>query len=222
MSQLTKQEVTEIAIENQARAVVYEFLSSLFAKELDESFIKKLTTVQGREFLSSLALEPTLTVSINTIANKLMTLNTEQARLELAADFCGLFLIDGKACASPYAGQYIKDDLSKIDTGPNIKKSDRALVFGELHQLMMTYLEKSNIQISSDFPEPADHIAVILAYLAHLSLHASHVNQVNFINVYVLSWLNDFTKQVKLHDQSGFYNAVAELTLQWVKLDIKQ
>ena len=222
MSQLTKQEVTEIAIENQARAVIYEFLSSLFAKELDESLINQLASVQGREFLSSVALELTLAASINTIVNKLMALNTEQARLELAADFCGLFLIDSKTCASPYAGQYIKDDLSKVDTGENIKKSDRALVFGELHQLMMTYLEKSNIQISSDFPEPADHIAVILAYLAHLSLHASHVNQVNFINVYVLSWLGDFTEQVKLHDPSGFYTAVAELTLQWVTLDIEQ
>jgi TorA-specific chaperone len=226
MSQLkqeTAQDTNQERVnENQARAMVYNFLSSLFAKEVTNKRVTQLTSVQGDNFLKSLAIEPSLAPYIEVIIAKLAQLNSEESLLELAADFCGLFLVDGKSSASPYAGQYLGNEQSKADNGVlNVKKkTDKIHLFGESHQLMSEFLTNSNMQIHSDFPEPADHLAVMLAYLAHLSLYASVENQLNFINTYLMTWLNDFTQQVKKHDANGFYSAVAEFTLEWVKLEI--
>jgi len=209
--------------DNQARAVVYNFLSSLFAKEVTADLVAQLTSEQGQSFLDSLALEPSLSASVNEMNAKLGTLNNEESLLELAADFCGLFLVDGKTSVSPYAGQY----LSAEPSSPAIKelegkrKKDKIQIFGELHQQMTEFLTDNKLQIHSDFPEPGDHIAVILAYTAHLCVSAEHKEQLQFINCYLITWLSDFTSQVNKHDHGLFYSAVANLTLQWLQIDYK-
>ncbi len=201
--------------ENQARAIVYDFLSSLFAKEVTADLVAQLTSTQGQSFLNSLALEPSLSTSINEINAKLATLNSEEALLELAADFCGLFLVDGRASVSPYAGQYLSADKKSK------KKSDRPQIFGELHQKMTAFLTDNKLQIHSDFPEPGDHLAVILAYVAHLCITVEPKEQLAFIDSYLMTWLGDFTEQVKKHDNDNFYSAVANLTLQWLTIDME-
>lgn len=153
-----------------------------------------------------------------------MQLDSEESLLELAADFCGLFLVDGRTSVSPYAGQYIANELSSSlsngDTISGKKKADKIQIFGELHQQMTEFLTNSNMQIHSDFPEPADHLAVMLAYLGHLCLSTSVDNQISFIETYLMTWLANFTQQVKKHDAGTFYAAVAELTLEWIKLEL--
>ncbi len=238
-----KQEVTEITkvakvteeetAENQARAMVYSFLSSLFAKEVSAEQVAQLNSTQGQNFLASLAQEQSLAPHINIIRKKVEQLSDETLILELAADFCGLFLMDGKTCVSPYAGQYLinqgNNNQGNISQGNisqgNISQSktqgkkDKLPLFGELHQLMTEFLTNSNMQIHKDFPEPADHIAVILAYLAHISLTASTESQLSFIEHYLMPWFDAFSLQVIKHDPDCFYSAVTELTLAWLKLE---
>lgn len=216
----------ELSEDNQARAVVYNFLSSLFAKEVTTDLVTQLTSAQGQSFLNSLALEPSLTAPINEInakLTKLAELNSKESLLELAADFCGLFLVDGRSCASPYAGQYSSACPSdEIISGAGGKrKKDKIQIFGELHQQMTEFLSESKLQVHSDFPEPSDHIAVILAYVAHLCITSDHKEQLNFINSYLMTWLSDFTQQVNKHDHGLFYSAVANLTLQWLKIEVE-
>lgn len=224
MKQQTHDMTQEIAAENQARAIVYNFLSSLFAKEVNKDLVAQLISQEGQRFLSSLSLEDKLAAPINEINTKLAQLDSEESLLELAADFCGLFLVDGRTSVSPYAGQYIANELnSNLSNGDTIsgkKKADKIQLFGELHQQMTEFLTNSNIQIHSDFPEPADHLAVMLAYLGHLCLSTSIDKKINFIEKYLMTWLANFTQQVKEHDTGRFYAAVAELTLEWVKLEL--
>jgi len=218
-----EQELSEaLSEDNQARAIVYNFLSSLFAKEVTSELVTQLTSAQGKSFLNSLALEPSLTASVDEINAKLATLNSEESLLELAADFCGLFLVDGRTCASPYAGQYLTACPSDAIKGLGGKrKKDQIQIFGELHQQMTEFLTDNKLQIHSDFPEPGDHIAVILAYVAHLCITAEHKEQLHFIKCYLITWLKDFTEQVNKHDHGLFYSAVTNLTLQWLKIDIE-
>ncbi len=201
---------TELTAENKARAVVYNFLSSLFAKEVNKDLVEQLSSEQGQSFLSSLALEPALAPCIKEINTKLAQLDSEESLLELAADFCGLFLVDGKTSVSPYAGQYLSKKQDK----------NKSQLFGELHQLMTEFLTNSKMQIHSDFPEPADHIAVILAYIAHLCVSTNDELQLKFIKIYLMSWISDFAQQVKKHDHGHFYCAVAGLTLHWLQTDV--
>jgi TorA-specific chaperone len=214
-AELTREDV---ASENQGRAIVYNFLSSLFAKELNKDLVAQLTSEQGQSFLNSLALEPTLAASIDKMKTKLTKLNSDESLLELAADFCGLFLVDGRTSVSPYAGQYLNTELSGIEHVK--KKSEKVQVFGEFHQQMTEFLNHSNVQVHSDFPEPGDHIAVILAYAAHLCLSASIENQLSFIETYLMTWISKFTQQVSKHDHDFFYSAVAELTLKWLEIEV--
>ncbi|KGJ88329.1 TorD-like chaperone [Colwellia psychrerythraea] len=145
MSQVNKEITQEISEEKAARAVVYNFLSSLFAKEVSSDLVSQLTSEQGQSFLNSLALEPSLSAPINEINTKLAALNAKESLLELAADFCGLFLVDGRASVSPYAGQYLGADK-------NVKrKSDRPQIFGELHQKMTEFLTDNKLQITATF-----------------------------------------------------------------------
>jgi TorA-specific chaperone len=222
--QKLNQEV-ELAEESQARAVVYNFLSSLFAKEVTSDLVTQLTSTQGQSFLNSLALEPSLSApisEINTKLIKLAELNSKESLLELAADFCGLFLVDGRTCASPYAGQYLTAFPSDAIKGLGGKrKKDQIQIFGELHQQMTAFLTESKLQVHSDFPEPGDHIAVILAYIAHLCVTVDHKEQLEFINSYLMTWLSDFTEQVNKHDHGLFYSDVANLTLQWLHIDVE-
>jgi len=221
MSQVNQETAQEISEEREARAVVYNFLSSLFAKEVTSDLVAQLTSTQGQSFLNSLALEPSLSASVNEINTKLASLNNEEALLELAADFCGLFLVDGRTSVSPYAGQYVSAKKSaepSVETGSRSKK-DKIQIFGELHQKMTEFLTDNKLQIHSDFPEPGDHIAVILAYIAHLCVTAEPKEQGHFIKCYLMTWLSDFTQQVNEHDHGLFYCYVADLTLAWLNVD---
>lgn len=221
MSQVNQETTQELSEEKEARAVVYNFLSSLFAKEVTSDLVAQLTSTQGQSFFNSLALEPSLTSSIDGIKAKFAKLNSEESLLELAADFCGLFLVDGRTSVSPYAGQYVSDKKSagqSVVTGSR-RKEDKIQIFGELHQQMTEFLTDNKLQVNSDFPEPGDHISVILAYIAHLCVTAGPKEQLNFIKCYLMTWLSDFTQQVNEHDHGLFYCFIADLTLEWLKVD---
>jgi len=221
--------MSQVSQESQARAIVYNFLSSLFAKEVTSDLVAQLTSDQGQSFLNSLALDPSLSASVNEINAKLGKLNSKELLLELAADFCGLFLVDGRTSVSPYAGQYLSAELggepsdklsnaARNESGSK-RKTNKTQFFGELHQQMTEFLTDNKLQIHSDFPEPGDHIAVILAYIAHLCVTSGSEQQLSFINSYLMTWLSDFTQQVNKHDHGLFYCFVADLTLEWLKVD---
>lgn len=226
VSQEPAQELSvDLSEEKQARAIVYNFLSSLFAKEVTKDLVAQLTSAQGKSFLNSLALEPSLSASVNEINAKLGSLNSKESLLELAADFCGLFLVDGRTSVSPYAGQYLEAEPSgeisnavSNEVGGKRKK-DKTQLFGELHQQITEFLTNNKLQIHRDFPEPGDHIAVILAYTADMCVTKESKEQLNFINSYLITWINDFTEQVNKHDNGLFYRAVADLTQQWLQIE---
>jgi TorA-specific chaperone len=223
MSQVNQSEAQETTSEptqeSQARAIVYNFLSSLFAKEVTSDLVTQLTSAPGQNFLNSLALEPSLSASVNEVNNYLAKVNSKESLLELAADFCGLFLVDGRTSVSPYAGQYLSAGRDSVQGVK--RKSEKTQIFGESHQKMSEFLTLSNMQVHSDFPEPSDHIAVILAYIAHLCLSTNADDQLEFIETYLMTWINEFTQQVNKHDQGRFYSAVANLTLKWLKMEIE-
>ncbi|WP_428775488.1 molecular chaperone TorD [Vibrio sp.] len=197
---------------NSARASFYRFLSDLFAREISTKRMEELTCSQARPFWQQLISEAELSADAGLLWDKLTAIETashdegERALLELAADFCGLFLVSGKGSVSPYAGSYLNDD------------SDMA-VFGEWHQQMLGFLQQAGLSVDSDFPEPADHLAVILAYQAELCLKAPSQAQLTFLEECILSWLPDFTDRIGECDQQGFYAALARLTQAFVRSD---
>ncbi len=198
---------------NQARSTIYQLLSSLFAKEIDHKTLHELTSTQAQAFWSQLAAEPSFKADVEVLVAELAKLNTDKALLELAADYCGLFLVGTKHSASPYASLYLTDKPAA--------KGDEPLLFGEQHQQMTQFLKQSQLQVQSEFPEPADHLAVILAYVAHINMHRSNQEQLEFISKNLANWLATFVAKVVKVDTGNFYIALAQLTLAWVNSDLE-
>ncbi len=201
----------EINPVDQVRSTIYQLLSSLFAKEVDHKTLHDLTSEQAQQFWAQLSSESEFKADVNTLVAELATLKTDKALLELAADYCGLFLVGTKHSASPYASLYLTDKPAK--------KGDEPLLFGEQHQQMTQFLKQSQLQVQSEFPEPADHLAVILAYVAHLCTHSTAAEQHDFIKANLANWLNNFVAKVTEVDTGNFYQALARLTYSWVKSD---
>ena len=198
---------------NQARSTIYQLLSSLFAKEIDHKTLHELTSTQAQAFWSQLAAEPSFKADVDVIVAEFAKLSSDKALLELAADYCGLFLVGTKHSASPYASLYLTDKP--------VAKGDEPLLFGEQHQQMTQFLKQSQLQVQSEFPEPADHLAVILAYVAHINMHSSNQEQLKFIRDNLANWLTTFVAKVAKVDTGNFYIALAQLTLAWVNSDLE-
>ncbi|QDF66409.1 molecular chaperone TorD [Shewanella sp. SNU WT4] len=202
MSQLASS-ISEL---DQVRALVYQLLSSLFARELDDVRLAELTQPQATAFWLQLAQDPVVKHDVQIIMEQLSQIHNERQLLELAADYCGLFLIGSKHAPTPYASHYLAN-------------TKEVLVFGEQHHLMCDFLKQSQLAVQSDFKEPADHLAVMLSYMGHLCTHASYEAQMAFIDNCLLSWLPAFCRQVEQQDAGQFYQALARITLYWVKSD---
>ncbi|WP_299002881.1 molecular chaperone TorD [uncultured Shewanella sp.] len=208
---MNKNEINN-AITNQARAMVYRFLSSLFAKEINRQHLKELLSEQAQAFLAQLATEPKFQHDVNILVSTLQTLDTHEAQLTLAADYCGLFLLGTKQSASPYASLYLDKAKQEQDDVP---------LFGQQHQQMLQFLKQAQLQVQTHFPEPADHLAVILAYCEHLCINQDIQAQFAFIDSYLNTWLQQFVTRVIKYDQGQFYSALARLTQSWILYDLK-
>ncbi|MDB2385837.1 molecular chaperone TorD [Shewanella sp.] len=202
---------------NQVRSRLYQLLSSLFAKEINHETLQELTSNQAQIFWAQLARDPEFEPYVNTLQTELSKLNDDSALLELAADYCGLFLVANQHSASPYASFY----LSQQSVATAEKNTDETLVFGPLHQQMTQFLKQSQLQVQSAFPEPADHFAVILAYVSHMSICSSNQEQQHFIRQHLLREFRRFTDKVAQVCPSPFYTTLAQLTLAWIQSDLQ-
>ncbi len=102
----------ELKILNEKRAEIYWWLSSLFFKELSEQDIARYHSAEVRTFLSGLADEQSLNREVKHLVEALNRLqNRQDAQLELAADFCDLFLKSDRDSALPYASVYTDKGL---------------------------------------------------------------------------------------------------------------
>lgn len=120
----------------------------------------------------------------------------DDARLELAADFCGLFLMTDKQAALPYASAYKQDEQ-------------------EIKRLLV----EAGMETSGNFNEPADHLAIYLELLSylHFSLGEGTVPARRIDSL--RQWLPEFAARCRQYDSFGFYAALSQLLLVLVECD---
>lgn len=201
---------------NEQRAEIYWWLSSLFVKELSEHELGQYHTSAIRTFLSGLAENTTLKPAINKLVDALNRLqDKEDAQLELAADFCDLFLKSNKGSALPYASIYI---------------GKSGLLNDEPARAMSDLMAAHHITVNDALNEPADHIAIELDFLGNLIIRSNELEQeahfeqaftqqCDFIEQHLLSWIPQFHLRCQRIDQFGFYGAASELLVAFIHLD---
>ena len=201
---------------NEQRAEIYWWMSSLLARELTAEDLEAYHGGEMLTFLSGLGMTPELKAPVEAFRGALNRLKTrEDARLELAADFCGLFLSTPKTGALPYASMYV---------------GESGLLNDKPAQDMSRLMEKFNIAQRKEFNEPADHIAVELDFMGNLIILANQQadedqaeavmqEQLEFINTKLMNWLPAFAAKCSERDQFGFYTAAISLLVAFCQLD---
>lgn len=201
---------------NERRAEIYWWLSSIFARELTEKELENYHNPEIRAFLSGLGENETLKPAVEKLIDALNRLQSrDDAQLELAADFCGLFLGSDKSGALPYASIYVGESGLLNDTPA---------------QEMAKLMESKGIAVQDGLNEPADHVAIELDFLGNMIIRSNelekleHIDkalleQKEFIETYLLNWLPKFSQQCIQHDPFGFYASVSELLVRFCKLD---
>ena len=197
------------------RAGLYGWFARLYAEEVSEPLYRSHFADGGFAPFTGLA-ELGLEAEVQRLDAAIIALRAEQLpRLELAADFAQLFLLDGKTSALPYASAYAGTDSASP-------------LFGAAEARMRDFLTASGLSIQADFREPADHLAVPLALMAELAgkdasaedFPAAAAAQAAFIRSAVLEWLPHFVARCQqTRPRFDVYPALAALLLGFVRAD---
>ena len=138
------------------RAGLYGWFSRLYAEEVSDEMFRSHFADGGFAPFAGLA-ELGLGAEVQRLDAAIAALRAEALpRLELAADFAQLFLLDGKTSALPYASAY----EGKEAASP---------LYGAAEARMRDFLAARALAIQAGFREPADHLAVPLALMAELA-----------------------------------------------------
>ncbi|EGJ0847608.1 molecular chaperone TorD [Salmonella enterica] len=188
--------IKQPALAQEQYACVYAWLALLFFREVDDEGLIQLQSAEIADWLAA---------SVALLEQKIAALSLRQdAQLELAADFCGLFLMTDKKSALPYASQYPQQEPGMIK-----------------HLLL-----EAGMEVNDDFKEPADHLAIYLELLSHLHFSLGESFQQRRMNKLrqktlssLLEWLPEFTNNCLKHDPYGFYAALSQLLLDIVRFD---
>ena len=206
----------ELKAFNEKRAEIYWWFSSLFAKELTQADLEQYQGPEIRSFLTGLGENPTLKPAIDRMVDALnRQLDREDGQLELAADFCGLFLKSDKESALPYASMYV---------------GTTGLLNDVPADEMTALLEKNGVAVDQSLNEPADHIAIELDLLGNIIIRSNALEQERhfeeaileqevFIRQHILNWTPKFSNKCQGLDKFGFYSAVAALLNAFLELD---
>ena len=194
-------------------ACLYAWLSGSFARELSDVQIAELTSPELVAWLAVLEPIPALTTPVVQFKQAVQTLQQRpDARLELAADFAGLFLMTEKSAALPYSSCY-QLESSRFKQEPNAQ--------------MKALLAQSGMAVASSFGEPEDHLALVVELLSHLNFALTEAGDErrellelrSEALVHCMSWLPEFTQRCSSNDNFGFYAALSGLLLALMRLD---
>ncbi len=202
---------------SQHRAGIYAWFSSVFALELTDDVIASYQRGDAGALLAAFG-DMGLEEQAQRVASAVQAWSSvSMLKMELAADFARLFLVDLRGAAAPYASAHLDPE---------------GQLYGESHRVMQRFLRENGLKVHSGFKEPADHLAVILACFEAQIRHDAHLGnpacqgaaeeQARFLDNVLLGWLPLFTRQcqqVRAELASDFYPAVASLLLGFVTED---
>lgn len=195
------------------RATIYGWFAGLYAAEVAETALQAYVAGAATPLLDGLAalgLEAE-TARLQAAIESLRDISL--ARLELAADFAQLFLLDGHQGALPYASAH---------------DGHGSRLCGSAETRMRALLAERALTLDAHFREPADHLAVHLAVLARQIGEQAEAGdsaaaaraQLDFLDQRLLGWLPRFAEGcARGGARFDFYPALAALLLAFLRAD---
>lgn len=188
----------------QHQALLCQWFATLLAAELDEAGVRAYMTGEAAPLLADLEGIPELAQPVQQLSQAINTLGLfEQPRLELAADFASLFLGDARHSPAPYASLYLDEGRF---SGPSLQR-------------MQARLSAMGMAVSEQLTEPADHLSIMLDYLAEsyrrLAANPTSTAEAEvayFVRDELATWLPALASRCQQVDTaSAFYPALLAL-----------
>jgi len=204
---------TELNFDEQ-RTVAYRWLSSLFMRELTREQLDSYRTGENSRLPETVAVITGPKASLNKIESELKKTHTEDSVLDLASEYGRLFLgAGGPLAVPPYESFFTSESNTTHQQAET-----------EVSKLMAEY----GIGVNSTFTEPADHVAVLLEFMAFLStsqqdnedMKVAFARSKSFLETHLLNWIPDFASTCAKVEPEGFYSAAAGLTADFIAADI--
>ncbi len=191
-----------------AKFTIQRFLATVFADEINadlykslksDIFLKKLKDTADNFYSKDMSKGTMMLFEFMDSAG----LETYQS---LKYEYADLFLNAGKNPVIPYESFY-------MDREPTL--------YGESVFQMRDFLRKHSLHKDPDYPEPEDHISVEFDFLAELNRReqvgdkSAAETRMDFGRRH-MAWRTEFCAVLHSADTSGFYKALAELTLSYL------
>ncbi|MDR5902479.1 molecular chaperone TorD [Halomonas icarae] len=136
----------------ESESLLCRWLATVLGTELDDASLERYRNGEAAPFFDYLRDAHGMTHEVARLDEALSRLVMLRApRLELAADFTELFLVDARSGAPPYASLYAGGEGG---------------FHGEAAERMEARLSEAGYAVRREVAEPADHLAVMLDYLA--------------------------------------------------------
>lgn len=193
-------------LNREERQFIYRWFNTMLARELSDEQLNVLQAGQFEDFFVFLR-----ELGFETAVAKFQTELTacrelEFPRLELAADFAQLFLLDGQQSALPYASAYLEE-----------KELTQNLV--EMDHLLSQF----SLQVNRETKEPSDHICVYLGLLDTLLEKNDIQESYRFIREQLYSWLPQWVeKSLVVKSKTQFYQSVLVLFKRFVEFELAE
>ena len=209
---------------NSNRRVIYNFLSQVYAKEVDEKMIEELRTPKSpiSTLGSSEELKDTEMAEgfrlIKGYFEEVKDAELAWVKERLAVDYASLFLGVGRHPAHPYESVY---------------RSGEHLLMQEQRDQVLKIYREHGVDKVKDFPEPEDHVAIELQFMALLSgrtleaLEKKDVKearklmetQADFLDDHLMKWMPDFCEDILKGAKYDFYRGIAKATRGYVSME---
>lgn len=195
MSSLDLAEMKEIA---QSRALGYAFFADLFFKEANEMFVERLReNVLAGDGDAVLFVEP------------LAGLNTQEAVSQLRCEYAALFLAMSATPVFTSESAYLS--------------SSNCLMQEQRDEVVRAY-RAEGFEVSEDFAQPEDHIAVELSFMSRLCALAATsaetgdneafleytATQKKFYETHIARWVPIFCQLVQGNPKASFFRPIAD------------
>lgn len=203
---------TELLEYFDSTADVYQFLSQVFFKELNEQAIAELQDTEwpkdtGNEHLDTGFAQ----------IRRYFNLAAADKRTQLAVDYARIFLA---------AGVYTKETRNAIPY-ESVFTSDEHLMMGPARADCVARYSEDGFAVNPDLHEPEDHLAFQLEYLSVMNVRAADLarnkdseglkqnmaRQLDFIALHQLNWLPELLAAAVDAAKTTFYTGMLHVAL---------
>jgi putative dimethyl sulfoxide reductase chaperone len=212
VDRMTREETRECLAQ---RADAYGFLSTVYSRETSRDMLAELRKQMAQAEAGG---EGDGHAQLARFFQETSEMALDALETELAADYAGLFLAARKRNAPPYESVY---------TSP-----DRLLMQEARDQVIVEYAAEG-LECGEFLKGPEDHIAIELEFMRALcgkaaeALEAQDVatakqfteKQRAFLDRHLQNWVPQFCADVQKNSRTGFYPAIAQITLEHLSME---